>query len=393
LNRLAEIWRETDQRSLDRLLAFVMGLVMVASVIGATVRQGSIAANLLIGLPSVCLALLWRRERPVEALGVIAIGSIALTALLTPSFHFPPATITLIICSYSVGVHTDGRRAQAGVAISVLTIGGICAAVTPKDILFPVLVFGLAPWCVGRVLREHTSLTRDLADKETRLRHMRELDRQSAVIAERSRVARELHDVLAHNLSVMVIQASVARRTHAANPQIAIEAADLIERTGREALVELRHVFGPVRRGEGEALEGSPGLAQLDGLVERARGAGLPVSLRIEGDRVELAPGADMAAYRLIQEALTNTLKHAGTPTTEIVLGYRHGGVSIEIVDDGDAVAPDPSEVDSGGNGLIGMRERVNLYGGEMEAGPRSEGGYAVRARLPLEADRERVAV
>jgi len=390
MSALAERWRQLDQRGLDRLLAAGLTALMVVSVVGGTEREGPIVANLLLALP-ITLALLVRRERPVELVAIAAAGSLLLTAFLTPSFYFPGTTITLIIGCYSVGMHTEGRRSVVGVAIAAVTIAIICIAVTPEDIAFPVIVFAIAPWIIGRVLRGHTRLTRELADKETRLRHLRERERQSAIVAERSRVARELHDVLAHNLSVMVIQASGARRMLATDRERAIAAAALIERTGREALVELRHVFGPVRHGEGEALEGSPGLAQLEGLVERAREAGLPLSLRVAGDPIELAPGADMAAYRLIQEALTNTLKHAGTPTTEVRLSYRPDGVGIEVVDDGDSPAPDPEAVESGGNGLIGMRERVNLYGGEMDAGPRPEGGYAVTARLPLEGARERV--
>jgi signal transduction histidine kinase len=162
------------------------------------------------------------------------------------------------------------------------------------------------------------------------------------------------------------------------------EAARLIERTGREALAELRHLFGPVRRGEGEELE-APGLARVRQLADRARDAGLPVELRIEGDERELPPGVDLAAYRVIQEALTNSIKHAGPARADVLVRYSPAMLTLEINDDG--VGPNGSEspaAPGGGHGLVGMRERVALYGGELEAGRRRGGGFAVRARLPL---------
>jgi len=190
---------------------------------------------------------------------------------------------------------------------------------------------------------------------------------------------------------VMVIQASGARRMVATNPDAAVDAAQLIERTGREALIELRQVFGTVRRGEGEQLDGSPGLSRLPAMVERARKAGIPAELEVKGKALELSPGADAAAYRLIQEALTNIYKHAGTASTSVTLDYRPDSLEIAIVNDDDGYRLADGPLDSGGQGLVGMRERMGLYGGEMEATPRPGGGFEVKARLPIGArDRER---
>ena len=262
---------------------------------------------------------------------------------------------------------------------------------TPEDIAFPTIIFGIAPWGVGRVLGGYARLARELGEKEVLLRHLREQERESAVMQERSRVAREIHDVLAHNLSVMVIQASGARRMMTSNSEAAVEAAQLIERTGREALIELRQVFGTVRRGEGESLDGSPGLAQLPAMIERARKAGVPAELKVKGDALELSPGADVAAYRLVQEALTNIYKHAGTATTVVTLDYRPDSLRIAIANDDDGYRLADGPLDSGGQGLVGMRERMELYGGEMVAAPRPGGGFEVKARLPIGArDRER---
>jgi signal transduction histidine kinase len=387
VNALAERWRQADRGTVDLLIALGMAALTVAAVLGSTEREGPLAANLILALP-IPLALLVRRNHPLVSVAVAVACASLLTLLLTPSFRFGPATISLIIAIFSVALHADRREALVGGALGVGSILGTSIAVTPDDILFPVLVFGAAPWALGRVLRGQTQMARELAEKEAMLRHVHELERQRAIAEERARVARELHDVLAHNLSVMVIQASGARRLLAANPDAAVEAARLIETTGREALVELRHVFGPIHHGEGESLEGTPGIAQLEGLIRRARAAGLPVELEVHGDPIELPAGAEMAAYRLVQEALTNTLKHAGAATTTVRLAFRPDGVTVAIEDAGDATSAPETVTDSGGHGLLGMRERFGLYGGEVEAGPRPGGGFAVRGRLPLASER-----
>lgn len=387
MRSVRERWALLDPLLVDRGLATVMAALSVIAVLASTQREGSLALNMLLAL-LVASSLLWRRRAPLAACCVAAAGCITLTAFLTPSFYFAPTTITLILVAYFSGLNLFGRRSWVALVLVAGTIATICVLYTPEDILFPTIVFGIAPWVVGTVMRSQTALNRELADKEALLRRLREEERRSAVVTERSRMARELHDVLAHNLSVMIIQASGARRLLAGEPAAAIEAAGLIERTGREALVELRHVFGPVHHGEGESLEGSPGLAQLEPLIGRSRGAGLPVELDLDGEPVALSPGADMAAYRLIQEALTNTLKHAGPAPTSVRLRWRPDGLRIEIADAG-ATAPSAGTPLGGtGHGLIGMRERISLYGGTVDAGPTDGGGFAVRANLPITNER-----
>jgi signal transduction histidine kinase len=181
-----------------------------------------------------------------------------------------------------------------------------------------------------------------------------------------------------------VIQASAAGRVVEQDPRAAAEAAELIARTGREAMTELRYVFGPVRKEDGKSLGAAPGLEHLERLASRAYRAGLPVDVRVEGAPLELQPGADMAAYRVVQEALTNTLKHARGARATVTVRYEPGDVVIEVLDDGaGANGSNGAPLDSGGRGLVGMRERVALYGGKLEAGARPGGGFAVRARLP----------
>jgi signal transduction histidine kinase len=201
------------------------------------------------------------------------------------------------------------------------------------------------------------------------------------VAEERGRIARELHDVVAHSVSVMVVQAQAGPRL-LGEPEQARGAFRSIEASGREALVELRRLLGILRTGDEHlAIGPQPGLGSLQSLVEQMREAGLPVELRVEGEPLQLPPGVDLSAYRIVQEALTNTLKHAGQAEAEVVVRYGASELELEVVDNGSGGA---ASVNGPGHGLIGMRERVALYGGELVTGTRNSGGYAVRARLPL---------
>jgi signal transduction histidine kinase len=255
----------------------------------------------------------------------------------------------------------------------------------PTDWFWPIAIFGFAPWLAGRTIRNQTMLARELAEKAERAEHAHEEEERRAIAGERSRIARELHDVLAHNLSVMVVQAGGARRIVDKRPDQAAQVADLIERTGREALAELRHLFGPVRHGDGEDLQGPVGIDRVEELAARARAAGLSVHVHVEGERVALRTGVDLTAYRVVQEALTNTLKHGGRAQASVTVSYEPNELVLSIEDDG--VGPDGSREElgelGGGHGLVGMRERVELYGGLLQAGSRPNGGFAVRARLP----------
>jgi signal transduction histidine kinase len=197
-----------------------------------------------------------------------------------------------------------------------------------------------------------------------------------------------MHDVVAHSVSMMVIQAGGARRILDRDPARAAAAATLIERAGREALVEMRHLLGLLHAGDESAeYAPQPTLANLDGLVERARAAGLPVRLAVEGERPELTAGLDLAAYRVLQEALTNVIKHGGGAPTDVRVHYRADAVEV-VVSNEERAGAGP-RLDGGGQGLVGMRERVRMYGGELRAGPRPGGGFELAARLPLEGEED----
>ena len=311
------------------------------------------------------------------------VGLVLSQLLLTPPPDLFVAVVLLGAVSYGAGRHLEGRLGLLGLVLAVCTVTTVAAIYDPGDIVFPVAFFCIAPWLVGRTLRNHTALARELAEKAERAAHARAEDERRAIAAERSRIARELHDVLAHSLSVMVVQSGAARRIVERDPERAAAAAELVRDTGREALAELRHLFGPVRRGEGEALSGPPSIRRIDDLVGRARAAGLAVRLSVEGEPVELPTGVDLTAYRVVQEALTNTLKHAGKAHATVRIAYEPNEVVLAVEDDGGERGAAAALVEGGGYGLLGMRERVAVYGGVLQAGPQDGAGYAVRVRLP----------
>jgi signal transduction histidine kinase len=253
------------------------------------------------------------------------------------------------------------------------------------DIVFPT-IFGVLFWLAGRVVRSRAALTAELHEAAVRADEQREAEASAAVAEERRRIAREMHDVVAHSVSTMVIQAGGARRILARDPARAVEAATLIERTGREALGEMRHLLGLLHPDEAQAeLAPQPTLIGIESLAERSRLAGLPVKLRVDGERRERSPGVDLAAYRVIQEALTNSLKHGGGRAT-VKVEYDDAELRIAVADVGTGRGV---SVQGGGHGLMGMRERVRVCGGELHAGPRPGGGFEVRASLPLQDEAE----
>ncbi|MGH2968311.1 MAG: sensor histidine kinase, partial [Solirubrobacteraceae bacterium] len=208
---------------------------------------------------------------------------------------------------------------------------------------------------------------------------------REAVVEERARIARELHDVVAHAISVIVLQARGGRRMLAEDPDDTRRALDAIEHAGAQALAEMRRLLGMLRQADDElALAPRPSLTRIDELVAQLAATGLPVAVTVEGEPLELPPGIDVSAYRIVQEALTNALKHAGPARAHVTLRYTPDELELVIVDDGAGTGNGGGS----GHGLAGLRERVAVYGGELESGRRAEGGYALRARLPLRTAR-----
>ena len=341
----------------------------------------------LLLLATLPLAL--RRVAPAVSLLTIA-GALVLAALLVSHSHGIPVELflALLLAFYSVGAHADDRNA---VFVGALALGAIAAADLARPSFFNAsgsprpaawLAFAIA-WLVGRDLRRRRQRVVGLADRAAQLEREREERARRAVAEERARIARELHDVIAHGVSVIVVQSQAGSHL-LDDPERVRGVFGTIESSARDALVELRRLLGVLRSADEDlAIGPQPGLGSLEALVEQVRASGLPVELRVEGEPVRLPAGIDLSAYRIVQEALTNVVKHADDATTEVVIRYASGQLELDILDDGRGAPVSPN---GSGHGLIGMRERVALYGGTLEVGPRENGGYAVRARLPLGA-------
>ena len=331
------------------------------------------------------ISLAWRRRAPLAVLALALATSVLANVVAVLDEATTPA-IALVVAVYSVGAHTNGLRAAVGgLGAAALIAVNVAEQFSLGDLLLIAMILGGA-WLAGRAIRYRREREHVLERLTVDLEREREEKARAAVAEERVRIARELHDIVAHAISVIVLQARGGRRSLATDPGETREALDMIEATGSEALAEMRRLLGMLRSHDEEiALAPQPSLRYLDALAAQVREAGLPVDLSVEGEPTELPPGVDLSAYRIVQEALTNALKHAGPATARVVVRYRENDLELEIADTGaGAGASDGGE----GHGLAGMRERVSLYGGKIEAGPRDGGGFAVRARLPLDSGR-----
>jgi signal transduction histidine kinase len=294
-----------------------------------------------------------------------------------------PFTFALFAAAYALGAHARTRRATAGLVLTVPVVaaigqaGGLGLAFSSDSDSAGVALALLqiaAFWLAGVLVRARRRAVA-LAARSAALQHQA----GQAAAAERARIARELHDIVAHHLSVVVLHAAGARAAGRADPAILAE----IEQSGRQALTETRRLFGVLREPAAETGRApQPGISELPALTGSLRAAGLDVSLSIDGDHAALPTGVDVSAYRIVQEALTNVLKHAGPARADVTISCGGSAVIIEVTDDGQGSQAAPAL--TGGQGLTGMRERVALFGGDLRAGPRPGGGFTVSARLPI---------
>jgi signal transduction histidine kinase len=364
------------------LAAVVLAAVQVEAWQGtfATHRQGPHWAE-AAGYGVAAVALAFRRLAPLPCVLVVCAG----LALEWAVFGAPEGNGVLVpplIAAYTVANREDRRRALWGLA-AVVVLGLVWIALDPVDDEWVIRLQGLAwitPWVAAWLLGAYLRTRRLYVQGLVREREERA---QVAVAEERARIARELHDVIGHSVSVMTVQASAVRRLMRADQARERAALETVEATGREALAEMRRMVGVLRAPEaGPDLAPPPTLDQLNRLLETVRGAGLEVDLRTEGTVVPLPPGLDLTAYRLVQEALTNTLKHAQARRAEVRLSYHPDALAVTVRDDGCGPPADPST----GAGLVGLAERVAVYGGSLGTGPADGGGYELRASLPLGA-------
>jgi signal transduction histidine kinase len=378
----------------DRVVALL--LFAAAEIEVASVGHGDAPlAALMLAAAGYTLPFAFRREHTLAAVCVVIASVVAESALLTDATRYFVPFLSAMLFSYSAGAYLEGRRAFAGLAVMVcgiLTVTILSPSQILGDYIFPTS-FGAIGWLAGRAVRTRTRLTEELHEAALREQEAHELQALRAASDERRRLAREMHDVVAHSVSVMVVQAGGARRILERDPERAVAAAAQIERTGREALAEMRRLLGVLHRDE-ELEHGArapqPTMAGVGALVERAKEAGLPVELHVSGERRSLPAGLDLAAFRVVQEGLTNALKYAERAPTDVHVRWGGRALELEILDRGPGPAGERLGGD-GGHGLVGMRERVRLYGGELEAGRRRGGGFRIRAKLPLVAEETKV--
>jgi signal transduction histidine kinase len=343
-------------------------------------------------LTLVCLSVVWRRRTPMITLVVVLVVSYTWVLSFGDLTAQPPfeAFLALWFTVYAVAAHATGRRVW--IAVGILILGFVAeiplaAMGKPSGNAFPAWVFFGLTFAGGRVVHRQRILTIELAERAAELEREREERAQLEVALERTRIARELHDVVTHNVSLMVLQASIERRLANAPDNSTVETLASIEETGRQTLSELRHILGVLRRkDERPPLAPRPTIATFGELVDGARRAGLPVELVVEGEAKQLSAGVELCAYRLVQEALTNTLKHADASSARVRVQYENGHIEIEVTDDGRGAGNNGQGTTDtqSGHGLIGIRERVDLYQGVLEAGAMTDAtGYRVFARFP----------
>jgi signal transduction histidine kinase len=382
VQRVSRVWSLARAYGVDALIVLtaVWSAVEVAARDDLSTTEWFAAPAIAV----VVLLLLGRRRFPFAAPATVWLLAAALSFVdgrVIPSSASP--TVAGLAAAFLLGNVRDAVQARLGAAI-VLSGAAIVAYNEPGhvsgDLIFTPLLFGIA-WLAGFAMRERAEQAEAAEERASQAEREREAAARIAVAEERTRIARELHDIVAHAVSVMVLQVGAVR--HKLPETLAEDSGALegVEQTGRTALAEMRQLLGAMRDdGEDLARVPQPGLGNLDGLLEQVDRAGLPVRLRVEGEPYALPQALDLSAYRIVQEGLTNALKHARASQAEVIVGYGTAELHIEVRDNGHGAMP----ANGHGHGLVGIRERVKIYGGEMTTGTPSGGGFVLSTRLPL---------
>ncbi|MGD9705743.1 MAG: sensor histidine kinase [Acidimicrobiia bacterium] len=394
MSRLHPIrWLREHADTADWVLAIlVTAIALVSHVFGSDEVEGAAPRSVLRAalIVAATLPIGWRRRSPIAILGVVVVAQLACETTNT----FGSGWIGVVIAMYTMAAYCTGRgRNRATIALGALFAAIALAALidAPKELpdVIGMAVVLTAAFAIGDNMRRRRDRIEHLAERAERAEREQELLARQRVTEERTRIARELHDVVAHSVSVMVIQAAAARRQLATNPERANGALEVIEATGRETMDEMRRILGVLRDDgldrAGPELVPQPSLASIAELV--SGDPTLPSRYVIEGELpASIASSVELSAYRIVQEALTNVRKHAGTVRrVEVAIAHERGQLRIDVTDDGwgASSAPDADAEQLVGHGITGMRERVALCGGELAVGPRAGGGWRVRARLP----------
>ncbi|WP_299959866.1 sensor histidine kinase [uncultured Modestobacter sp.] len=388
----AAAWLRQHPFGVDAVLAGAAVLVLVSASSGVDF-PGSDAAAMLLSL-ALLVPLAWRRRRPVRAATVV-VGVSLLELVLVPGY-FLPANIAAPVMIYALAAYAPRWASRAGLAAGL--VGAVLASVVYFGagswiaFLFPagvISVLVVACWALGDLRRARLQEVSGLQERARLLELEREQEMRLAASTERARIAREMHDVVAHSLSVVIAQADGGRYAGQVDPAAATGALEAISATGRQALTDMRKLLGVLREGDGQEFAPQPDVAAIDQLVADVRASGLDVDLVVQGSPQPMPAGAQLAAYRIVQESLTNVLKHAGPAGRAWVrLQWRPDALELAVLDDGRGASAAIVESDGQGQGLLGMRERAELHGGRLTAAPRHGGGFGVHAVLPYRSPR-----
>jgi signal transduction histidine kinase len=373
-----------QRRRTGRLTPVLIDVALFLLVLAPTTAWADRSTKLAYAIPlglAQTLPLLVRRRFPLTVFALVVVAALFFELRYE---SLPPFASALAM--YTVAAHVDRRTSlHAGLfGLIVLSASPLFLQEQTDERIGHLVIVHLigftSAWIVGDNVRAHRAYLRELEERTERLEREQRESAQRATREEQERIARELHDVIAHSVSVMVVQAAAARDVFERQPERALEALSSIEESGRSALTELRRLLGIVRTQDPESREPQPGLAGLESLVEQVRATGLEVELELEASLGELPAGVGLSAYRIVQEALTNTLKHSRASRARVQIARRGQELTIEVSDNGSGAGDTAGD----GHGLIGMRERVALLGGELEAGAQAGGGFAVKVRLPI---------
>lgn len=396
-------WEERHQLGIDLTLVLATGAFVVPLSASIASSYGESVATGLLWSSLLWLPLGWRRRNPVAS--VVLVYAAGLAHVVAGAATFLPTDLAVLVALYSVTLHGPRWAHRTAIAsalvgslllasVMVMQVFGVTGAADAAASLVAIWAFcsvcALATWAFGLMRRARRETIGALRDRAERLEVERDQQTRIATAAERTRIAREMHDIVAHSLSVIIAQADGGRYAAAADPDAATRALSTVSETGRAALADMRRLLGVLREPDGSPGDAAapftpqPAAEDLETLVEQVRASGVRASLVRMGTPRPLPPGVGLAVYRICQEALTNVLKHAGPdPTVTVLVQWQPAGLALEVTDDGRGAAADS---DGAGHGLVGMRERVAMIGGRFTAGPRPGGGFRVRAEVPLPA-------
>jgi signal transduction histidine kinase len=388
--QLIERIRGVNPHAVDALLALGFTAAALWTVAERVGGDGAFREDDFFGIGLLLLQTLPIAVRSVAPLGALTVSVAAISLHIAIGYEGVPAgTFAALVILYSAASLTDIRR---GIMAALITAAGITIYFVtdrgdpgPTQAVTTYATYAAA-WGLGMYARSRREYTNVVEERASLLEREREVRAREAVADERARIARELHDMVGHALNLIVIQSGGARRVLQSKPELARDSLASIESTGRQALTDMERMLG-ILRGTEEAdgaLSPQPSLSHVEDLAAQVSEAGLPVEVTVEGTPVALPSSVDLSAYRIIQEALTNALKHAGPAHASVKIRHGPHSLELEITDDGQGVSGEGAGDDKGGRGLIGMRERVGLFGGELSFGPRPGGGFRVHVRLPL---------